>query len=433
MRMKWVAGGAGATALLVAAAWLAYDYPLRPSRVEPQALARFYAAQPARPATPVAAADIDRGIALAVDYILRAQRADGSFVYLVNTDPAVPVPPGYNLLRHAGAIYALGMAHAWRPDPRIERTMAAALDFMRRCCLQAVRDGEGMGITEPPAVVPDAGPLSYKLGGAGLGLVAMASLARSSPGAPPVEEMQGLARFGHHMMRWNGEFHARHVPSAGGRIEPGQALFYPGEMVLGWLLLHERQPSPELIEWSVRALSLLARRRAAAGEAPADHWALLATARLFAIADRERLDIPRQRLLDHALQICHTMLEDAAGEPAVPSAAGSLVSRGWGEVTATSTVLEGLLAALAVLPSGHPMVPHVIAAVHRGMAFVLRAQWPNGQHAGGIPMAIERLAGDGRPETVRFNANATEIRIDYVQHALSALLQYRQLGLAASR
>ena len=89
--------------------------------------------------------------------------------------------------------------------------------------------------------------------------------------------------------------------------------------------------------------------------------------------------------------------------------------------------------ALTFLPGDHPIVPQVTRAVHRGMAFMLRAQWPDGQHAGGIPMAIEWLPDDGRPETARFNANATEIRIDYVQHALSAMLQYRQLGLAASR
>lgn len=432
MRNAVMAGGAGLVALALAA-WAAYEYPFRPSLYEPQALERYYASHAADDVQQVSQAAVDRGIGLAVDYILRAQRPDGSFVYLVNSDPAVSVPPGYNLLRHAGTVYALGMAHAWRPDPRIERSMASAVEFMRRCCLEPVQDGQGLGITEPPTVVPDAGPLSYKLGGAGLGLVALTTLTRARPGDVPMEEMQGLARFGQYMMRWNGEFYARHVPSAGGRIEPGQAPFYPGEMILGWLMLHERRPSPELIDWSVRALSLLARQRAVAGAAPADHWALLATARLFAIAERERLDIPRQHLIDHALQICHTMLDGATRPPAIPSAVGSLVSSGWGEVTPTSTVLEGLLAALTFLPSGHPIVPHATAAVHRGVAFVLRAQLPDGEHAGGIPMAIERLPDDGRSETARFNANATEIRIDYVQHALSAMLQYRQRGLAASR
>lgn len=434
MRKTVWGGGAGLVAVAVAVvAWAAYDYPWRPSRYEPQALARYYAAHAAPEAPRVSTADIDRGIGLAVDYILRAQRPDGSFVYLVNTDPAIPVPPGYSLLRHAGTVYSLGMAHAGQPDARIERGMQAAVGFMRRCCLQAVQSGEGMGIVEPPAVVADAGPLAYKLGGAGLGLMAMASLARSSPGAVPVDGMRGLARFGRHMMRWNGEFYARHVPGAGGRIEAGKALFYPGEMVLGWLMLHEREPSSELIEWSVRALSLLARQRAVEGTAPADHWALLATARLFVIAQREGLEIPRQRLIDHALQICHTMLDGASGSPAVPSAAGSLVAGGWGSVTPTSTRLEGLLASLTFLPQAHPIVPHVTAAVHRGMGFVLRAQWREGPYAGGVPMAIGRLFDDGLAETARFNAAATEIRIDYVQHALSAMLQFRQMNLAGGQ
>ena len=33
-------------------------------------------------------------------------------------------------------------------------------------------------------------------------------------------------------------------------------------------------------------------------------------------------------------------------------------------------------------------------------------------------------ADDGAPDTQRFNERATEVRIDYVQHSLSAMVQY---------
>jgi hypothetical protein len=43
-------------------------------------------------------------------------------------------------------------------------------------------------------------------------------------------------------------------------------------------------------------------------------------------------------------------------------------------------------------------------------------------------MASARLPDDGTAATRRFNAEATEVRIDYVQHSLSALVQYLQRG-----
>jgi hypothetical protein len=282
-----------------------------------------------------------------------------------------------------------------------------------------------LGVGEPTAFVSSTGAPEYKLGGAGLGLAALTSLAQVSPGAVPASEMRGLARFGQYLLTRDGEFYPKYSPTKGGRIDLGDGvLYYPGEMALGWLMLYESDPSPDLIASTVAALSFLARERAAASAAPADHWALLATARLFRLADRDGTQIPRQLLFNHALQICHTMLEDGYGPPTRPVMEGSLVSSGRGNVTPTSTRLEALLAALSFLPADHPLTPHVASAVHRGMGFVLRSQVKDGAHEGGIPQAIETLPPDGTDETDKFNRQATEIRIDYVQHALSAMVQY---------
>ena len=51
---------------------------------------------------------------------------------------------------------------------------------------------------------------------------------------------------------------------------------------------------------------------------------------------------------------------------------------------------------------------------------------PSGKYAGGIPRAIHPLP-ENHPRFDRsFNERATEVRIDYVQHALSAMLNYRE-------
>jgi hypothetical protein len=62
------------------------------------------------------------------------------------------------------------------------------------------------------------------------------------------------------------------------------------------------------------------------------------------------------------------------------------------------------------------------AAIEAGVGFLMRAQVTDGPHAGAVPRAIRRL--DSEPPDSKFNRRATEVRIDYVQHALSAWMQY---------
>jgi hypothetical protein len=280
-----------------------------------------------------------------------------------------------------------------------------------------------IGIWEPKAIVHEGGGRPrYKLGGAGLALIAMTELAQLDPSAVPADEMAGLAEFGRFMQRWNGQFHALYVPSKGGRTMPGASLYYPGEMALGWLKLYEFDGDLIWIDSAVKALRFLASERAVSGEAPADHWALLATAKLFELARRDKLDIPETLLLNHSLQVCHAILEEGRIPPALPEMEGSLVANGI--VTPTATRLEGLLAARTFLPTEHPITPHVDSAIRRGINFLVRAQVKEGQFDGGMPYAIAKLPGSSHQFMSSFNEQASEIRVDYVQHAMSALVQY---------
>ena len=390
------------------------------SPFDPQPLRRYYHSARLPSAQPVAAGTVQAGIDSATDYIRRFNLPSGQFVYLVNTDPALAVSGGYSVLRHAGTIYALGMSQSVRPDLRTVQVMQRAVEFLRRCCIARLDDEGVLAVWEPEELVRSSGPRRYPLGGAGLGLLALTSLESLRAGSVPLGEMKGLAAFGHFMQGFSGGFDGDYVPSQGGKW-PLKVLYYPGEMVLGWLSLYEVQPDPALLDWAVGALTYLARQRAREGAAPADHWALLATARLFAIADRGKVPIPRQALLHHALQICHQMLEGNTSAE-LPAMKGSLVRLG--VVTPTATRLEALLAALTFLPADEPIRPHIEAAVHRGIEFLLRAQVKDGPYAGGMPTAITRLPYDGTERVREFNDRATEIRIDYVQHSLSALVQY---------
>lgn len=413
-----------AALVLLGAAIFAYRQANPEPRFNRAHLSEFYRIREVRSAPRPDPAQVRAAITRATGYLRRANHASGQFDYLVNMDPAVTVPRQYNMLRHAGTIYALGMAQELAPERATLEVMRRASAFMISCCMTELDEPGMLGIREPEGFTPRGQAPQYKLGGAGLALVALATLERLSPGSVPLERLRGLGELGRHLQRRDGHFYALYVPSRGGRQGLGRSLFYPGEMALGWLMLYEHDPSAAWIDATVDALLYLAKQRARSGQAPIDHWALLATARLFEIAAGKSLDIPRQALLDHALQICDAILDDAPTRAPLPAMAGALAGNGL--VTPTATRLEGTLAALRFLPADHPIVPHLASAAHRGIDFLVRSQVRGGPFDGAFPRAATRIPEDGDERTRRFNESASEVRIDYVQHSVSALVQYLQ-------
>ena len=99
-------------------------------------------------------------------------------------------------------------------------------------------------------------------------------------------------------------------------------------------------------------------------------------------------------------------------------------------MTPCVTRLERLLAALYILPEEQEDLKNSIKlASKEGINFLLKSQVSGGKHNGGFPRSI---FGSPAYEVVSSNkrdSRSTEIRVDYVQHALSALLQYRKVSL----
>lgn len=412
--------------VVLAGSLLAWRHFYPPTRFDPQRLAAYYAALRPLPAKPVDDATVTAAAQAAAAYLRRVNDpGTGEFTYLVNIDPAIPVARDYSILRHQGAVFALGMFDDAFPNPDNVAVMRRAVEFMRHCCYQDFEQGQVTAIREPQSIANQGSRNYYKLGGAGLGLLALASVERKSPGFVPPAEMQKVAAFGRLLQKRDGSFYSLYNPAAGGPMAYNKSLYYPGEMAKGWVALYELQPTAvDAFHDAMLALEYLAASRARLGSAPADHWALLATARLLAAAASSGLEVPREALVNHALQVCDAMLDEARHPQPLPAMEGSLAPKG--AVTATATRLEGLQAALTFLPADHPIVPHVRAAIDRGIDFLVRAQVKEGPYAGGLPQAISRLPDDGSADVRAFNAQATEIRIDYVQHSLSALVQYLQ-------
>ena len=362
---------------------------------------------------------IDRSAA----YLLRQVEPSGRFVYCVNTRPEVPPGTAYNILRHAGTIYSLCMAYESTGAKELREPIVRTCGYL----LESVGPVDGapgtLAVWSNPKTDSFSDSVDAKLGGAGLALVALLGAEAITPGTVSPEVVQQLGQFVLYMQRRDGSFYSKYTPTKFGRDDSWHSLYYPGEAALGLVMLSEFDGDLRWREACVSALEFLARSRQGRETVPADHWALLATERLLTRGP-ELPPSTRTLLEDHARQICRAMLAEQNRHEQTP-AHGSFDASG--RTTPAATRLEGLLATLAWLPAEDRLRPELEQAVTDGMRFLLRAQVQDGEFAGGMPRVVAGAPGSTGPQG-EVPVRDTEIRIDYVQHALSAMIRYRELA-----
>jgi len=349
-------------------------------------------------------------------YLNRVCGETGRFAYLVDTRSS-HISRSYNIVRHAGAIYALGMFNGSHPDRNAVDAMIRAANFMRANYVsQDARSKTLVVWSRPVPTKSDA-----DLGATGLGLVALTGVDQAQPNAIPLAQLQSLGRFIRFLQNADGSFVSKYSPDTG-PVGDWHSLYYPGEAALGLIALYELDHSREWLIAAGKALAYLAKSRAGAQMLPADHWALIATAKFLPYYDRSACPAPRDELVEHARRICDGILREQITN--APDARLDGAFDPSGRTTPAATRLEGLLAALEFLPVNEAdFRARIETTVDHGIAFLLRTQITAGPYAGGIPGAV---FGAG---SVVFKANsgASDIRIDYVQHALCAWLRYEAM------
>ena len=379
---------------------------------------------------PVTAERIDKALAMAADYLVRGCDERGRFTYCTNLDPSVEVKPAYNIVRHTGAVYALALYARRHPNEPLLDALRRSARFLREEGMGPVEGHDGLlTVWSRPEMEFSDRPLKAHLGGAGLGLAALVCVERVAPGTTPLEELRGLARFVLFMTEDDGRTFTEYIPSEGGRSGKRTVLYYPGEAALGLALLYGFDPSDEWLEGASRILGYLAKQREGQSRVDPDHWALLATAPLLQVYGVE-LPVSRDVLVRHGAQICERLLSDRAAQLPTAVTYGAFFSNGC--TCPTATRLEGLLAALTFLHGDeHAALRARIALAGRdGIAFLLRAQISEGPAAGAIPGGIARFPEGHRRHSAKLNAAITEVRIDYLQHAMSAMMTYTDTVLA---
>jgi Domain of Unknown Function with PDB structure (DUF3857)/Transglutaminase-like superfamily len=371
-------------------------------------------------------AEVSRAIALATGYLEHACGPDGRFAYKVDVRSGRE-SSSYDIIRHAGAMYALAMVNRSHPDPEAAAALIRAAKFLRENYIgPGPRPGHQVVWSQPVVELskdqpPKPRERHAELGGTGLGLVALAAAREVDPNSVPLDQLQALGRFALFLQRDDGSFVHKYRAESG-PVPNWESLYYPGEAALGFIALYEADHSREWLMAAGKGLSYLAKSRAGLATVPADHWALIATAKLLPYCEDRGCGVSQEELVRHAVQVCESILRDQFKGSAAVALDGAFDSTGG--TAAAATRLEGLLAALEFVPKGE-LRDRIEAASGRGIAFLLRAQVVSGREEGGMPGS-----------TLTRVLDSAQIRIDYVQHALCAWLRYQlstEPGLPGSK
>ena len=368
---------------------------------------------------------LSQAIVLGADYLLKDITEEGAFVYRINMNPKIRLKRKYNWLRHAGTIYSLATYVDWsgnkKPLPKIEQT---AKYLIETALAPLAEEPELQAIWSLERYTGKKAPPTAKLGGSGIALVALLSLEKVSPGFNNQKQLEALGKFIQFMQKSDGGFYSKYIPSKVGRDDSWTSLYYPGEAALGLVMLYEYTKDQSFLVSALNALGYLARLREGRARVEPDHWGLLATQRV--MLHFNKLKEPatsRELLLNHAAQIAKSIMrgqiKNAGGS--VPAGAFDRNAR----TTPVATRLEGLLAAYSFFPETHMSVRKVIAeTAHPSIQLLLDSQVQDGTFKGAMPRSyFGNPANSSEPPDRR----STEVRIDYNQHFISALMQYSEL------
>jgi hypothetical protein len=340
------------------------------------------------------------------DYLARIAQPSGRYVYtyhpLDDRDD-----PGYGILRHAGTTYALFEAYGELGDASYLSKGELALGYLTK---RLVSDEASQG----RYTFDNKDEEQQKVGGAGLALVAFAEHAAVTGGqARPgdLETMRALARFILHAQYADGHFRGnRDLEGETGKKLKRELWYYTGEAILGLLRLYAVDPQAVYLDGARRGADWVIRTRdagVAANRLEHDHWMSYAFDDLYRRTGTAAY-------LDHALDIARAIAAAQRSSERAPAA--DYVGTFFEAQTAPgATRLEAYdsdirLCRFAGRPDGWLVEPATQAAG----ALLAQQFAPENDYWLKNPAKAE--GGE------RESPTESDVRIDYVQHAMSAWL-----------
>jgi len=340
------------------------------------------------------------------EYLTRSTRANGQFVYEYRptTDE---VSSQYNIVRHAGTIYAMMELYEVTEDADLLAAAQRAIEYLESTVETLRFQGENLQVIVEDDV--------FKLGSNGLGLVALAKYTEATGDEQYLPLMQELAEAIGGVQRANGSLISQlEYPS--GEVIDFESEYYPGEAMLGLARLHQIDGDERWLDIAVRAARYqinVRDRGRTDDQLPHDHWLLYALNDLY----RER---PDALFLNHSRRIAGTIMRAQLLRPKFTDYLGGYYSVPRTAPVATRS--EGLAAAYLLFKEfgSAADAKKALDAVKLGVRFQLQTQF---QPESAMYLKDPQRALGGFHESL----TVFDIRNDFVQHNVSALLALRRI------
>jgi len=343
---------------------------------------------------------------------VRHQRLDGSFDY--SYEPKTDtVSSSYNLLRHAGTCYALVELYQATGSDEFRAAADRGLDFLLTAARGPKPEDAGAGFEA--IVSPDG---EAKLGGAALAVLAMVQYQKATGDERRLDRVRSLARFLLFQQDTNGHFRSKYyygLPDP----KPFESIYYPGEAILALLRLHGVDPRSAWLDAARTGADWLIDVRDAGKSTaalPHDHWLLMGLDELHCVTGDARYS-------SHAERIAAAIVAAQRRDSRYPDWVGSFYDPP--RSTPTATRAEGLVAACRLVRRNGADDTALLDALRLMASFQLRCQLTR-ENVLYLPRPDRAVGGFRRSLT------NWEVRVDYVQHNVSALLGLRSLLMERS-
>ncbi len=356
------------------------------------------------------------------DYLARAVGADGRFIYSYRpkTDSE---RNRYNMLRHAGTVYSMLELYQVTGEDELLAAAERAIGHLKRK-IEPCNAGTAAAAGDAKAAcVAEDG--FVKLGGNALAIIALAKHAEVTGAGEHRDLIERLGRWILATQSDAGELTVHKLHLATGKLDDHVSQYYPGEAVLALLrggpVLGEAAAERwgEAAAKAARWLIEVRDHKVLDSRLNHDHWLLYGLNELY----RRR---PEPLFLEHARRTTGAILGLQNRRPLYPDWLGSYYNPP--RSTPTATRSEGLAAAY-LLERDHgdaAEAARLLEGLELGVRFQLQTQLAP-ESALYLPNPRRALGG------FRRSLSHYEVRIDYVQHNLSALLLLRRILLEQTK
>lgn len=339
-------------------------------------------------------------IQIAGSYLTSIVNPKGKFIYIYQPDRD-RIPKEYNLLRHAGTTFAMLDLYSQTKNPNLFEAAKRAIEYLVRTIKPCGTEGAAC------AVEGDI----VKLGGNGLALVALSKYTEVTGDRQFLPMMQKLAKWIGSVQAQTGNFVVHKQRHSTGKSFRFVSVYYPSEALLGLNRLYALDKNENWLDIAEKGAKYLINVRDMGKrlkQIEHDHWLLYALNDLY----RYRKN---SIYIQHALKITRAILAKQNNHPDDPDWMGSYYQPP--RSTSTACRSEGLSAAyLLVRDFGIPSeADEILDAIKHGVSYQLRTQFTP-ESVFHLPKPHKAIGG------FRKSLTDQEIRIDYVQHNISSIL-----------